>query len=68
MLIPFGTVFWQFVVYCVFFAIGVACFGALRSIIVVEVFGLEKLTSAFGILLLYMGVAALVGPPFAGKN
>ena len=67
MLIPFGTSFLHYAIYCVFFAIGVACFGALRSIIVVEIFGLEKLTSAFGILLLYMGIAAFVGPSFAGK-
>lgn len=65
--VPYVHEFYQFIIYCVFFAIGVACFAALRSIIVVELFGLERLTSAYGILLLYMGVAAFVGPPFAGN-
>uniref|UniRef100_A0A1I8A2B8 MFS domain-containing protein n=1 Tax=Steinernema glaseri TaxID=37863 RepID=A0A1I8A2B8_9BILA len=63
--VPFLSGFWMFVAYCVPFAFGVACFAALRSVICVELLGLEKLTNAYGILLLFMGVAALVGPPFA---
>jgi hypothetical protein len=31
-------------------------------------FGLDKLTSAFGIKLLFMGFAALVGSPIAGRR
>jgi MFS family permease len=42
-----------------------ACFAALRSIICVELLGIEKLTNAYGMLMLFMGVAALLGPPFA---
>uniref|UniRef100_A0A7E4ZSD8 MFS domain-containing protein n=1 Tax=Panagrellus redivivus TaxID=6233 RepID=A0A7E4ZSD8_PANRE len=64
-LVPFATEFWHYIAYCVVFAIGVACFAALRSIVVVDLFGLERLTSAYGILLMYMGVAASIGPPFA---
>ncbi|KAK0397515.1 hypothetical protein QR680_002151 [Steinernema hermaphroditum] len=63
--VPFLSEFWMFLVYCVPFAFGVACFAALRSVICVELLGLEKLTNAYGILLLFMGIAALVGPPFA---
>ncbi|TMS37058.1 hypothetical protein L596_004075 [Steinernema carpocapsae] len=63
--VPFLSEFWMFVAYCVPFAFGVACFAALRSVICVELLGLEKLTNAYGILLLFMGIAALVGPPFA---
>ncbi|VDK52725.1 unnamed protein product [Gongylonema pulchrum] len=43
-----------------------ACFSALRSIICVELLGLEKLPNAFGMMMLCMGVAALIGPPIAG--
>lgn len=32
----------------------------------VELLGLEKLTNAFGILLLFQGIAAAVGAPIAG--
>ncbi|KAH7732080.1 Protein M03B6.2 [Aphelenchoides avenae] len=65
MLAPFLTSFWMYALYCVPFALGVGCFAALRSVICVELLGLEKLTNAYGILLLFMGVAALAGPPFA---
>lgn len=43
-----------------------ACFASLRPVIVVELLGLEKLTNAFGLLLLFQGVAACVGAPLAG--
>ncbi|KAI1725446.1 major facilitator superfamily domain-containing protein [Ditylenchus destructor] len=63
---PFLTTFWQFgFLYCVPFAFGAACFAALRSIICVELLGIDKLTNAYGMLMLFMGIAALIGPPFA---
>lgn len=34
--------------------------------LVVELLGLEKLTNAFGLLLLFQGVAATIGSPLAG--
>lgn len=44
-----------------------AVFASLRSILVVDLLGLEKLTNAFGLLLLFQGVAATVGAPLAGN-
>ena len=44
-----------------------ASFATLRSIITVELLGLEKLTSAFGLLLLFQGMAVTIGSPIAGK-
>lgn len=44
----------------------VACFSALRSIIAVDLMGIEKLTNAFGILMLFQGIAATIGNPIAG--
>ncbi|CAD5221839.1 unnamed protein product [Bursaphelenchus xylophilus] len=64
-LVPFADSFFLFALYCFPFAFGVACFAALRSVICVELLGVEKLTNAYGILLMFMGVAALAGPPFA---
>lgn len=50
-----------------------ACFGAtvgvyvsLTSVILVDLLGLEKLTNAFGFLLLFQGTATLIGPPLVG--
>lgn len=52
--------------FAVFFGICIACFSALRSLIAVEMIGLEKLTNAFGFLMLFQGLAATIGSPIAG--
>ncbi|XP_026473866.1 monocarboxylate transporter 14 isoform X2 [Ctenocephalides felis] len=52
--------------YCCIFGISIACFASLRSILVVDLMGLEKLNNAFGILMLFQGVASSLGPPIAG--
>jgi predicted MFS family arabinose efflux permease len=38
----------------------------LTSIILVDLLGLDKLTNAFGLLILFRGAAAIVGSPLAG--
>lgn len=48
------------------FGVCIACFSALRSIIAVDLMGLEKLTNAFGFLMLFQGIAAIIGAPIAG--
>ncbi|XP_014205911.1 monocarboxylate transporter 4 [Copidosoma floridanum] len=48
------------------FGLSVSVFAALRSLIIVELLGLEKLTNAFGLVLLFQGVGATVGAPLAG--
>lgn len=50
----------------IYFSFFTACFASLRPVIVVELLGLEKLTNAFGLLLLFQGLAACVGAPLAG--
>ena len=52
--------------YGVVFGFSVAVFASLRSILLVELLGLEKLTNAFGLLLLIQGIAAVFGSPIAG--
>jgi len=39
---------------------------SLTSIILVDLLGLDKLTNAFGLLILFRGAAAIVGSPLAG--
>lgn len=53
--------------YTSIFGLACACLSALRSIIVVDLLGLDKLTNAFGIILLFQGIAAVIGSPLAGK-
>ena len=39
---------------------------SLTSIILVDLLGLDKLTNAFGLLILFRGAAAILGSPMAG--
>ncbi|CAH1390224.1 unnamed protein product [Nezara viridula] len=48
------------------FGLSISFWASLRSIIAVELIGLEKLTNAFGFLLLFQGLAAAIGSPIAG--
>lgn len=52
---------------CFLIFFSTACFSALRSILVVDLMGLDRLTNAFGILMLFQGLAAAMGAPIAGK-
>lgn len=43
-----------------------ATFIALRSIVPVEILGIQKLTNAFGLMVLFQGIAVLLGSPISG--
>lgn len=45
-----------------------AGFLSLRSIVLVDLIGLDRLTSSFGLLLLFQGIASIAGSPIAGKS
>jgi len=38
----------------------------LTSVVLVDLLGLDKLTNAFGLLLMFQGIASVIGPPFTG--
>jgi hypothetical protein len=40
---------------------------ALLSIVLVDIVGIEKLSDAFGVLLLFIGVATAIGTPIVGE-
>ncbi|KAJ8982347.1 hypothetical protein NQ317_013097 [Molorchus minor] len=54
------------VCYAVVFGSFVACVSALRTLIIVETLGLETLTNAVGLTLLFQGAAAVIGVCIAG--
>ena len=41
---------------------------SITSVVLVDLFGLDKLTNAFGLLLMYQGVGVIIGPPIAGDK
>ena len=57
-----------FVALAVCFGFTVSGFIALQSIVIVQLFGIENLTNAFGYLMWVIGIAVSVGPPFSGKE
>ena len=40
----------------------------LTPVVLVDLLGMDTLTNSFGLLLLFNGVASLVGPPIAGET
>lgn len=65
-LCPFCTGMGFLALFSVGFGLFTAAFLSLRSIVLVELIGLERLTSSFGLLILFQGFASVAGPPLAG--
>lgn len=40
----------------------------LTSVVLVDLLSVEKLSNSFGLVLLFQGIASLVGPPIAGDQ
>ena len=55
-------------VYCAIFGVTSGAYVGLTSVVLVDLLGLDKLTDAFGLLLLFQGVASVIGPPIIGKT
>lgn len=54
------------VVYAAIFGLFIGVYVSLTSVVLVDLLGIERLTNSFGLLLLFQGVATIVGPPVAG--
>ncbi|XP_044258335.1 monocarboxylate transporter 3 isoform X2 [Tribolium madens] len=65
-LTPFCHSYGAYIAMAVFFGIAISGYISLTSIILVDLLGLDKLTNAFGLLILFRGAAAIVGSPLAG--
>lgn len=57
----------QMTIFAVGFGFFTAGFLSLRSIVLVDLIGLDRLTSSFGLLLLFQGIASIAGSPIAGR-
>lgn len=49
-------------IYSAVFGFSIGAYVALRSVILVDLLGLEKLNNAFGLLMLFEGIATFIGP------
>lgn len=59
------NVFYQYFC-CVFFGLFVSFISGLRSMVLVETFGLDKLTNATGMMLMFQGFGSLISTPMSG--
>jgi predicted MFS family arabinose efflux permease len=55
-------------VYAAFFGFFSGGYVGLTSIVTVDLVGVDKLSDAFGVLLLFQGVAVAIGTPIVGKK
>jgi len=53
-------------VYCAIFGATSGAYVGLTSVVLVDLLGLDKLTNAFGLLLMFQGIASVIGPPIIG--
>jgi len=48
------------------FVLSAGVYICLKPIILVDMLGLEKLSHAFGVTMMFQGIGSFVGPPLAG--
>ncbi|XP_061169910.1 monocarboxylate transporter 12-like [Saccostrea echinata] len=65
--VPFYNSFPILIAYSIVFGAAIAAFVSLRSIIMVELMGIERLTNAFGLVVLCQGLSSFMGSPIAGS-
>jgi len=63
---PFLDDITSFSVISALFGLFIAAYIALTSIVLVDFCGIENLTSAFGLLVVFRGISSIIGPPLAG--
>jgi ABC-type uncharacterized transport system permease subunit len=54
--------------YCAVFGVTSGAYVGLTSVVLVDLLGLDRLTNAFGLLLLFQGIASVLGPPIIGED
>ncbi|XP_033228377.1 monocarboxylate transporter 9 [Belonocnema kinseyi] len=62
----FCVSFGAFAFYAIIFGFTAGAYVGLTSVILVDLLGLDRLTNAFGLLLLFQGIASFLGPPIGG--
>jgi len=65
-LMTFCYDFWSYCIVCIMFGLFLSAWPAVTSSCLVDILGLEHLTSAFGVLTCIRGLSAFLGPPLGG--
>jgi MFS family permease len=56
----------MFVTFATLFGLFIAAYISTTSIILVDLVGIDKLTTSFGLITMFRGTASVLGPPIAG--
>lgn len=67
LLMPSMETFWHFAIVCGLYGIMSGTYISQKSVVVVDILGVGKLTNAFGLLLVFQGMGSLIGPTVGGK-
>ncbi|KAL3276893.1 hypothetical protein HHI36_012264 [Cryptolaemus montrouzieri] len=62
----FATDLWMYYIFIALYGSFIATVPSMKTIILVDLLGLDKLTNAFGITLMFQGVSSFMGLPIAG--
>ena len=65
---PFCHSFVTLAIYATVYGFTAGAYVGLTSVCLVDLVGLDRLTNAFGLVLLSQGIASFLGPPIAGKD
>lgn len=65
-LCPLYDSFEALLIYAAVFGFSIAVFVSLRTIIMIDLLGIERLTNAYGILTFFQGISGIIGGPIAG--
>ena len=64
---PAMTTFVDFVLLSCLYGILSGTYISQKSVVIVDILGVEKLASSFGLLLMFQGIGSFIGPPVGGK-
>ena len=55
------------IIYAVLYGVTSAAYVLLTTLVLADLLGPDKFTNAFGLLLLFQGLATFIGPPIVGR-
>ncbi|XP_052092439.1 monocarboxylate transporter 9-like [Mytilus californianus] len=64
--IPSLTTFSQLAVACAIYGSTIGMYVSQKSVIIVDLLGIENLSKSFGIVLFFQGIGVFIGPPLSG--
>ncbi|XP_063420817.1 monocarboxylate transporter 14-like [Mytilus trossulus] len=66
LIIPSVTTFQQLAVACAIYGFTIGMYVSQKSVIIVDLLGIENLSKSFGLVLFFQGIGDFIGPPLSG--